>query len=205
MSAEITMTEDERKRALDATIAEYEDLRDEIKRRIDQRTHITELMITIDGTLAGLAVYTGNWFILGILPLVSAFCLLNIKASYIIHRRLTQYISEVIERQKLPLIFDKSKRLWLSWETFYRERLADPDRQRGTRRPMFDVFELALFTFCSIAVIIYSFVQFDWSIAIAISAAYTILGAKAVEAARMIDPYKVDSSISHDWQSLGER
>lgn len=203
MSIKASMTEDEKKRALDATIAEYEDLRDEIKRRIDQRTHITELMITIDSTLAGVAVYTGNWLVLGVLPFVSAFCLLNIKASYVVHRRLTQYISEIIERQKLPLIFSESNRLWLSWETFYRERLAGPHRQRGTRRPMNDTFELALFIICCTAVILYSFVHFDQPVAIAISLVYTILGSIAVKVARMIDPYEVDSSVGHDWQSLG--
>jgi hypothetical protein len=159
-------------------------------------------MITIDGTLAGFSVYTGNWLVLGILPLVSAFCLLNIKSSYVVHRRLTQYISEIIERQKLPLIFKESNRLWLSWETFYRERLAGPHRQRGTRRPMYDAFELALFIVCCTAVISYSFVQFDRPVAITISVIYTILGSIAVKVARMIDPYEVDKSVNHDWQSL---
>jgi hypothetical protein len=73
LSVKASMTEDEKTRALDAVIAEYEDLRDEIKRRIDQRMHITELMITIVSTIAGFAVHTGNWIILGVLPFVSAF------------------------------------------------------------------------------------------------------------------------------------
>jgi hypothetical protein len=197
------MSEDEKKKELDAVLIEYDDLRDEIKRRIDQRTHITELMITIDGTLAGFAVYTGNWFILGIIPFVSAFCLLNIKASYIIHRRLTRYVSEIIEKQKLPLIFGGSDKLWISWETFYRKRLSDPQRQQGTRRPMYDMFELAIFIVCAASVILYSFHQLDFRIAISVSVAYVIIGFGTVQVSKMIDPYTIDADIAYDWQSLG--
>lgn len=196
------MNEKEKKRALDAVLVEYDDLRDEIKRRIDQRTHMTQLTITIDGTLAGVAFYTGNFFILGIIPFVTAFCLLNIKASYATHMRLIRYIREIIEGQKLPSIFEGSDKLWVSWETFFKEILAHPQRQKASRRPIYDMFQAFVSIICSGAVALYSFMQFDFEIAMVISVGYAVMVITAVHETKMIDPYEVDKDVKYDWHKL---
>jgi len=194
--------DEEKEKALYAVLAEYNDLRDEIKRRIDQRTRITELMITIDVTIAGVALYTGNVFILGIMPFISAFCIVNIKTTYLTHRRLTRYIREIIEGQKLPYIFDGSSRLWISWETFFRQKLSSPHRQRASRRRMFIMFELCISVVCCAAVVGYSFIQFDRVIATVISVIYIASAIIAAWFCKIPDPYREEKHIKYDWNEI---
>lgn len=197
----VAFKENDQKMKLDAVFEEYKDLRDEIKRRIDQRSQITQLMITFDGTLAGFALYTGNLFILGLVPFVSAFFLHITKASYVIHRRLTRYIREIIEGQKLPNIFKDSDNLWISWETFYMKRISNFERQKGARRPIYDIFQLSVFIVCSFVIFIYSLQKLDIIIAIIISIFYTILAGIVTVLTKMPDPYKIDD-IDHNWETL---
>ena len=199
-NSQLRMNEEEKRMALQAVLTEYSDLRDEIKRRIDQRTHMTSLMITIDGTLAGLAVYSSNLFILGLIPFVSAFCLLHVKASYAVHKRLTWYIRNVVEGQKLPSIIAQTDRLWLSWETFYQHGLTKPQRQIAGRRPLYDLFELSVFIVCGVAVAIQAYLWLDFNTATVILVTYSVLGLVVVWISRMPDPYEEEGS-SFQWQT----
>jgi hypothetical protein len=208
---------EKRKEKLDAVLSEYNDLRDEIKRRIDQRTQITGLMVTIDGTLAGFAIYTGNLFILGLIPFVSVFCLLNIKSSYIIHKRLTRYIREIIECQKLRRnIFKGSNKLWISWETFYETVYGDKPKSSsgggirlhvhqvlasGTRRHIYEVFEVFLCLVCRVAISYYSFLKLDSMTALLISFFYAVFAFVAILASIMPQVYRKDSE-KYDWEEL---
>lgn len=154
---------------IQAVLAEYSDLRDEIKRRIDGRTRMTEIMLTVAGVLSGAAFYAANakidyWFtVIGVIPFVTAFCIANIKASYFVHERIRCYIREVIERRKLPEIFTDVLRLepysyhglWMSWENYFQDcKLGSEDKWNehwqvklwgwGSRKIMYDCFQIAL-------------------------------------------------------------
>lgn len=154
---------------IQAVLAEYNDLRDEIKRRIDGRTRMTEIMLTVAGVLSGAAFYAANakidyWFlIIGVIPFVAAFCIANIKASYFVHERIRCYIREVIERKKLPEIFTNvlglepcsCHSLWMSWESYYQD--CEPASEEkwykgwrvklwgwGSRKVTYDIFQIVL-------------------------------------------------------------
>ena len=45
-NGQLRMKEDEKRMALQAVLTEYSDLRDEIKRRIDQRTYMTSAQVS---------------------------------------------------------------------------------------------------------------------------------------------------------------
>jgi hypothetical protein len=106
---------------LEAVLAEYNDLRDEIKRRIDQRTHISYFMVAIILVALGLYVTSDNALILVFIPSVLIYWLFIIDSSYSAHLSIIGYIREKIEAKKLPLLIGKvdDEEGWIYWETDY--------------------------------------------------------------------------------------
>lgn len=105
---------------LKAVLAEYNDLRDEIKRRIDHRTHISYFVITAIVGIFGLYITSKNPFVVVLIPLIMAYWLFIITSSYLHHADITDYIREKIEKEKLPLLIGKVKKeSWIMWETYY--------------------------------------------------------------------------------------
>jgi len=195
---------------LKITIEEWKDLRDEIKRRIDQRTRLTEIMISLVSALFSVAIATGNYFFFVVIPFASAYCLYHIKATYFIHHWLTKYIreriedgeyikekntkGEIVERRvrdsKLRKIFPNSDELWLSWETYYKKEVDKKEKQRASRRRFYNLFQLSLYLICGTVFIWHSILLLPSLVAVCLVSLYLSLGLIAVWLAWMIDPYK---------------
>ena len=110
-----------KKMRLEAVLAEYNDLRDEAKRRIDHRTHISYFVITIILGAFGLYITSKNPWVLILIPSIVMYWLFIIDSSYFHHLDIVRYIREKIEGEKLPLLIGKAndKEGWLNWETYY--------------------------------------------------------------------------------------
>lgn len=105
---------------LKAVLAEYNDLRDEAKRRIDHRTHISYFVITVMVGIFGLYITSENPLVVVLIPVIVAYWLFIITSSYFHHVDITEYIREKIEKEKLPLVIGKfNKEGWINWETYY--------------------------------------------------------------------------------------
>lgn len=134
-------------------LEEWKNLKDEIKKRVEQRTTLTELMITLDSALitaaSAEAFLKNNYIIFGIIPFVTAFFMLLIKASYNRHRLLTRYIIEEIEGKKLKNITSLGFQS-LNFETWFEEQ-TDEDAQyvRTNRAHAYSVFNAGVFIVCS--------------------------------------------------------
>ena len=105
---------------LKAVLAEYNDLRDEIKRRIDHRTHISYFVIAVVVGICGLYITSKTPVVVVVIPFVVAYWLFIITSSYFHHADITEYIRKKIEGEKLPLLIGKAKKeSWIMWETYY--------------------------------------------------------------------------------------
>lgn len=122
---------------LDAVLSEYDDCRDEIKIRIQQRTRMTEFYIVGLAAIAGFAIQSGNYCIMVIAPAYAVFIYAMIIGTYFYTDSLGNYIREEIELKKIPHILGKPppmafvgektslkwKTGWLAWETNFYEHL----------------------------------------------------------------------------------
>ena len=106
-----------------AVLAEYNDLRDEVKRRIDHRTHISYFVIAVILSISGLYIASGNLLLVVLIPSVLIYWLFIISSSYAHHLDIVTYIREEIEGKKLPqLIREFNGKGWIAWETYYFDR-----------------------------------------------------------------------------------
>lgn len=124
---------------LKAVLAEYNDCREEIKIRIQQRTRMTQFYIVGVSAIAGLAIQSGNFFVMLVAPAYAIFIYAMFADTYFYSDSLTHYIREEIELKKIPEIlgpvpemhFKGTKKVtykwqthWLGWETNYSEVLS---------------------------------------------------------------------------------
>jgi hypothetical protein len=184
------MSVGERELQLRAVIEEWKDLRDEVKRRVDQRTVITQFMVTLVSALLTAAVVSGNFYVIGIIPFASAYCLYHVKATYFIHHWLVTYIREQIEDGKMGRIFPNSEVRWLSWETYYKTEVSKIEKERASRRRFYNLFEFSLYLGCGLAFSAYSVLNLPIWPSVALTAMFWFLGLGAVWLSWMIDPYK---------------
>ena len=77
----------------------YDELRDELKMRIQQRDNLAIQFIVIVGVLSGIAFtdYSYAYFTILIIPLMTLFFSIQIFSSYEVHDRLVKFIREHIE------------------------------------------------------------------------------------------------------------
>lgn len=144
-------TRDLRKLRLDAVLLEYEDLRDEIKRRMDQRTYISYFAIAMTIGALGLYGTSNNPYILVATPLILIYWLFFIDSSYSHHSVIMRYIREKIEGVKLPLLIGKvnGKEGWIYWETYYAE---DRERRYSSRFWIYIVSSWIIFVICGLVI-----------------------------------------------------
>jgi len=141
---------------LEVLVKEWEDLRDEIKRRVEQRNYMTEIMaVLVSGIITAVATASiGNadrLSILGIVPFITVFFMLLIKASYNRHRCITNYIID-LERQ-ISYHLTTLKFLMPFWETSFREN------EKTNRRNAYNGFNLCVFLVCGTIFTLYSYFQ----------------------------------------------
>lgn len=184
------MNDNERDLQLKVVIEEWKDLRDEIKKRIDQRTLITQFMVTLVSALLTAAFASHNFYIVGIIPFAAAYCLYHIKATYFMHRWLVKYIREEIEERKMSLIFPNCKIKWLSWETYYKNEVSDTEKKQASRRPFYNLFAVGLYLGCGVVFSGYVFLNLGIWLSIALVVLFWVLGFGAIRLSWMIDPYK---------------
>lgn len=124
---------DEIGRKLKTVLAEYNDCRDEIKTRIQQRTRMTEFYILGLAAITGFAIQSGNYFVMSVAPAYTVFIYAMIINTYFYTDSLAHYIREEIELKKIPHILGKVPSMnflgektthdwetrWLGWETNY--------------------------------------------------------------------------------------
>ena len=136
---------------LQAVLAEYNDLRDEIKRRIDQRTHISYFVIAIILCIFGLYVKSNNPMILVFTPLALIYWLFIVDSSYSVHLNIIGYIRDKIEGIKLPMLIGKvdAKEGWINWETYYFE---DKKKRCSGIFKVFVIFSWLIYIICGIII-----------------------------------------------------
>lgn len=175
---------------LQIALAEYVDLRDEIKKWVEERTRLTELMIGIVAAIGTAALSINNLFLLIIAVFSTFFFLEKIKSSYYIHATITKYIREKVEKEKLMQLLSKERRVtWTFWETYYSE-LPKKERERNSRRAMFNSFGLSVYVVCGLGISYQSFQDFGLFYFVASVFIYWIVCGYLVYKTRMIDPYK---------------
>ena len=126
---------------LKAVLAEYNDCREEIKIRIQQRTRMTQFYIVGVSAIAGLAIQSGNFFVMLVAPAYAIFIYAMFADTYFYTDSLAHYIMEEIELKKIPKILGPVPKMdfkgteknktpyewqthWLGWETNYSEVLS---------------------------------------------------------------------------------
>lgn len=173
-----------------AVIEEWKDLRDEVKKRTDKSTVITQFMITLVSALLTAAVVSGNFYVIGIIPFACAYCLYHVKATYFVHRLLVTYIREQIENGKMTKIFPNTEVRWLSWETYYKNDVSKIEKERASRRRFYNLLEFCLYVSCGLAFSAYAVLNLPVWAGAALVALFWVLGLRAVWLSWMIDPYK---------------
>lgn len=138
---------------LQAVLLEYEDLRDEIKKRMDQRTHISYFVIAMTSGALGLYVSLREPLILVFTPSILIYWLLIIDSSYTHHREIIQYIREKIEGMKLPMLIERASDEdgWIYWETYYSK---DRKRRYSSRFKIYVALSWIIYILCG-SVLIY--------------------------------------------------
>jgi hypothetical protein len=131
---------------LKAVLMEYDDLRDEIKRRVDQRTHISYFAIAIILVALGLYTKSENSLILVFVPSALIYWLFIIDSSYSAHLNIISYIREKIEGKKLPLLIGRvDDEGWIYWETDYYKN----KKQRYSQRfRVYLIFSWFIYVIC---------------------------------------------------------
>jgi hypothetical protein len=131
---------------------EWKDLREEIRKRVEQRNYMTEIMAVLVTTLIGAAATTQNYLFIGIVPFIACFFMFLIRASYNRHRCLINYIKTI--EQKMNEIVnalyadkpaeDKTKNAneITFWETTFKET------SQTNRRAAYNCFNVGTFLFC---------------------------------------------------------
>jgi hypothetical protein len=152
-------------RQLKAVLAEYNDCREEIKIRIQQRTRMTEFYIVGLAAIAGFAIQSRNYCIMVVAPAYAVFIYSMIIGTYFYTDSLGNYIREEIELKKIPYILGKLPQMvfvgeetslewktgWLAWETNFFERLTK-GRPPG-RKKMLYVFSWGIILVSTISLI----------------------------------------------------
>ncbi len=141
---------------IQVVLAEWKDLRDDINKRVQQRTLITQIMVALVSALIAAAFTANNLYLLGVVPFVAVFFMLLIKASYNRHRLITRYIRENIERDNLNKLFPLSEKL-LYWETWFKS-IPPSDKEKTNRRVGYNAFNLGTLIVCG--TILYGYIYF---------------------------------------------
>ncbi|UCH57220.1 MAG: hypothetical protein JSV18_07780 [Candidatus Bathyarchaeota archaeon] len=113
-------------RKLQAVLAEYNDCRNEIKLRIQQRTQLTQFYIVGIVALIGYALQVANSLVWLIASGYAVFMYTMILGTYFYTDSLAQYIREEIEATKIPYILGEVPKMGsaatqklLDWETMW--------------------------------------------------------------------------------------
>ncbi len=131
VSLEKKLTQDEKNRQLQAVFIEYNDCRNEIKIRIQQRTQMTQFYIVGIVGIIGYAIQGSNFLMWLIASSYAVFMYTMILGTYFYTDSLANYIREEIESKKIPYLLGtvpddmpevktnviQWKTLWLGWET----------------------------------------------------------------------------------------
>lgn len=146
-----TKAEELRKLRLKAVLLEYEDLRDEIKRRMDHRTYISYVVIAMTLGALGLYVTSENPLILVFIPSILIYWLSFVDSSYSHHLVITKYIREKIEGMKLPSLIGKAndEEGWIDWEAYY---FRDKKRRYISRFKIYVVFSWVIYAICGLEI-----------------------------------------------------
>lgn len=136
---------------LKAVLHEYDDLRDEIKRRIDQRTHISYFAVFLMLGTLGLYFTSKNPLILVFVPLILIYWLFMIDSSYSTHLDIVWYIREKIEGLKLPLLIGRvdGEEGWIYWETNY---FKDNEKRYSQRFKIYIIFSGIIYVICGLMI-----------------------------------------------------
>lgn len=152
----INQSEKLRELRVKAVLAEYNDLRDEIKRRVDQRTHISYFVIAIMVGVLGLYVTSKNPLILVLVPSVLMYWLSIIDSSYSHNKELTKYIREKIEAKKLPSLIGKvnDREGWIYWETYYSQddKKGYSKKRYSSRYKVYIISSWFVYIICGLAI-----------------------------------------------------
>lgn len=120
---------------LNAVLKKYSTLRDEILVWTRSELTIITALFSIASALLGYATISGNYNILLILPPVTFVGVYLWLSDHCMIRLLSAYISEEIEKRRLPEVIGKmnDNSLWIEWDTFV-QNLPKRLRDRGADR-----------------------------------------------------------------------
>ena len=148
---------------LKAVLAEYNDCREEIRIRIQQRTRMTEFYIVGVSAIVGLAIQSQNFFLMLVAPAYAIFIYAMLIGTYFYTDSLAHYIREEIELKKIPHILGNVPQMdfqgntpilrwqtgWLGWETNYEKVLRERNPLR--RKKVLYVFSWGLIIVSSLS------------------------------------------------------
>ena len=167
----------------------YDELRDELKMRIQQRDNLAIQFIVIVGVLAGIAFtdYDYSYFSILLIPLMTLFFAIQIFSSYEVHDRLVRFIREHVEAGLgKELKVDEDKLCDFFWEQYCRaDREIHNVKMPGSRKGFFQKLLIVVPIVCSVCFYLLCFadeneiIPLKWNLCIAIGAAilYLLWGA----------------------------
>lgn len=157
-----TESEQSLNRKLQVVLAEYNDCRDEIKIRIQQRTQMTQFYIVGIVAIIGYAIQVANCLVWLIASGYAVFMYALILGTYFYSESLALYVREEIESKKIPYILGEISKMgsttkstlyewetaWLGWEINYEKCLKESNIIR--RKKVLRVFTWGVISISSI-------------------------------------------------------
>lgn len=133
----------------------YDELRDELKMRIQQRDNLAIQFIVIVGVLSGIAFtdYPYAYFTILIIPLMTLFFSIQIFSSYEVHDRLVKFIREHIEVELGHVLNVDDKELYnFFWEQYCKQdRIIHNVKMPGGRKVFFQMLLKIVPFLCSVS------------------------------------------------------
>lgn len=154
----------------------YDELRDELKMRIQQRDNLAIQFIVIVGVLSGIAFtdYSYAYFSILIIPLMTLFFSIQIFSSYEVHDRLVKFICEHIEVELGRVLEVNERKLYnYFWEQYCKkDREMHNVKMPGGRKGFFQILLMIIPFLCSIAFFFKCYLSTDiglkWNIIISV-------------------------------------
>jgi len=123
-------------RKLQILLNEYEELRNELKQRIEQRDNFSVQFVVACCAVLALTVSIQNGYLVALLPVITVFFATQIFESYRVHERLVEFIRDTIEKKICELVSDDMQDCL--WETHCKHiRELTLDNSMGGRKRFF--------------------------------------------------------------------
>jgi len=128
-----------------AILAEYESLKNDLRKQVSDRMTMTSIMISASGIVFA-QLFVSGWtlFLPGVFGIALAWVYL-LTTSYRIHFEISKYIRDEIEKTKIPKLIQNSEIRCIYWESHCYDDLR---REIGPRLWIHKLFVVGVYLLC---------------------------------------------------------